>query len=133
MEFTLKPTDAHRRLLAADVWRSAVLSGSVIGNDTGQHGNTSPTIVTLNGKEIGRITKSGLFRIPFDKQALVADPKKPLVFRVASGKNAGNDLDDQELGTFRLVLSKDAPPAPPKVEAMPDPPSEPDEPKADEE
>jgi hypothetical protein len=108
VEFKVKLTDDQRAAIGDERWRSAVLSGSVIGNDTGQFGATTPTIVELDGREIGRITNSGLFRIAFDKARLLADPRKPLAFRIASGKNSGDDLDDQELGTFRIVLAEEA-------------------------
>jgi hypothetical protein len=95
---------------AADVvqqerWKSAVLSGSVIGNDTGKIGSTTPTVVSLGERKIGQITASGTFRIRFDHRWLSTDPEKPNVFRIASGRNGDTDLDDQELGSFVLRLS----------------------------
>lgn len=125
LEFEVTLTKEQWTTVANDRWKSAVLTGSVIGNDTGQFGETTPTRVQLDGKEIGRITKSGLFRIVIDKARLLAgDPEKPLRFRIASGKNSGDDVDDQELGSFRLVLSKDVPPKPPSEDESAD-----DEPK----
>lgn len=97
--------------LKDDRWKSVELRGSVIGNDTGTHGNTSPSIVELNGKPIGKITKSGLFVIPIETKRVIAFGNKPLVFKVTSGQNSAKDFDDQELGLLEVWVSERAIPA----------------------
>jgi hypothetical protein len=96
-------------------WKSLVIRGEVIGNDTGFVGCTATT-VNLNGKSIGQIKKSGNFRILFEKSQLPKASDKPLVIEVVSG-NAAGDVDDQELGQFVLELSEAEIPKPQTNEA----------------
>jgi hypothetical protein len=97
--------------IAKPRWKSAEFTGTVIGNDTGFF-KTTPTSVELNGKKIGEITKSGIFRIRFDKKLLSTDPKKPMTLTIRCGRNSADDADDQELGSFRLRLSEEKLPTP---------------------
>lgn len=87
-------------------WKSVVLKGECIGNDTGKFGSTTATVVELDGRKIGEITKSGVFRIAFDKALLAREPGKPLTFRITTGQNGAHDADDQELGRFELRLAE---------------------------
>lgn len=90
-------------------WKSVEFQGEVIGNDTGKFGGCTATLVKLDGKEIGKITKSGHFRIAFDKSKLPKAPNKKIEIQIQSG-NAAGDADDQELGQFVLRLSEREPP-----------------------
>lgn len=105
--------EAQLAAIGQDRWKRVTLRGSVIGNDSGRHG-CSPTTVTLGGKRIATITKSGSIKLAVSKQALLAarDVKTGAVtFVIDSGRTA-TDVDDQELGKFKLVLGEEPLPKP---------------------
>ncbi|MBI4617261.1 MAG: hypothetical protein HY720_26850 [Planctomycetes bacterium] len=109
--------EAAAARVAEERWKSVVLTGNVIGNDTGRLGQCTATVVELGGKKIGEIKESGIFRIRFDKALLTSGDEKPSVFAITTGANGDSDRDDQELGYFELRLSTeelpkdDVPPA----------------------
>lgn len=111
-------------------WKTVLLKGSVIGNDAGRMGDTKATIVRLGKTEIGKITRSGTIAIRFDKTLLQRatdagarkDGTAQIELFIASGRNGATDVDDQELGRFKLILSTDPLPKL-KPEAEPAPPT----------
>ena len=116
LAFAVALGEGPRGALQQPRWKTVVIKGTVIGNDTGKLGTTTATVVFLGGKPVGRITKSGAFAIAIDKHALVAasDNKESLAtITIASGRNGDRDVDDQELGKFVVMLSEDPIPDPP--------------------
>lgn len=105
LEIKVVLSDAAAARVAEERWKSVVLSGNVIGNDTGRLGECTATVVDLAGKKIGEIKESGIFRIRFDKALLTAGEETPSVFAITTGANGDSDRDDQELGYFELRLS----------------------------
>jgi hypothetical protein len=119
---------AQLAALADPRWQRVAFKGSVIGNDTGRF-ECGPTVVTIGtqGKTIGQIVKSGSFVILLDKATVLEQLDRQrgvLELQIASGKAANsNDVDDQEIGRFQLVLEE---------EALPEPTTEPAPPPAEE-
>ena len=115
--------EAQLKAIADPRWKRVTLRGSVIGNDTGRVG-CSATTVTMGGKPIGKIVKSGSIKLAVSKQALLdaRDPKTGAVTFVIDSGRTPTDVDDQELGKFKLVLGEEALPKPaaqPEVKPQP--------------
>lgn len=116
LELKLELDSADLELLKDPGWRCLVFAGEVIGNDVERIPTCEPTQVKLNGKVVGQISQSGMFRILIDRALLSLDPEVPNVFRVESGRNGDADRDDQELGFFTIRLTREPLP---KVEEPP--------------
>ncbi len=104
--------DGSKALLAGEEYRSVVFKGTAIGNDTGRLGDTTATVVELNGKKIGEVKESGSFEIVFEESILRldADADHPNLLVLTTGQNGATDRDDQEMGMFEVRLSKKDPP-----------------------